>query len=470
MSTRTLKTRFCPSPTGLLHIGNLRTALISALIAMKEKGIFLLRIEDTDKARSELGFAEELQADLKWLGLEWQEGPGKDAGNGPYWQSQRQNIYDHYYQALEAKNLAYPCFCSEEQLALSRKIQRSSGKPPRYAGTCRYLSAEAVSEKIAQGLKPTLRFKVPNTVISFEDVVHGKQSFDGEDIGDFIIRRADGSASFMFCNAIDDALMGVTLASRGEDHLTNTPRQLFILNALELPMPQYAHISLIFGLDGAPLSKRNGSKSLKDLQAEGYLPLAIVNHLARLGHFYPETELLSLANLAAKFSTTALSKSPAKFDPEQLKYWQKQALQHTNNAELWPWLPEEVKLMVPTEQQLAFVTAIKPNILFPQDAIVWAHALFDKHLSLDNAQQMVLKAADLNFFTEALKAVSLYGCDYQAIIGHLKTTLNIQGKALFQPLRLALTGQGHGPDMALICQLLGITRLQARFNDVLQIL
>ncbi len=230
MVNKNTKTRFCPSPTGLIHLGNARTALFNALLAMQYQGTFLLRIEDTDVQRSKKEYYHTLTEDLLWLGLEWQEGPEKDQGKGPYFQSERQQIYHHYYQELAQKNSAYPCFCTEEELALMRKVQRASGKPPRYAGTCFGLSQETITQKLALGLKPTLRFHVPNDCcIEFEDLVRGVQKFSGRDIGDFIIRRADGTSPFMFCNAIDDALMGVTHALRGEDHLTNTPRQLLIL-------------------------------------------------------------------------------------------------------------------------------------------------------------------------------------------------------------------------------------------------
>ena len=273
-----VKARFCPSPTGLIHLGNARTALFSALFAKKMDGVFLLRIEDTDRERSKQEYADILMQDLKWMGLEWQEGPDHDCGAGPYYQAQRQFIYDDYYERLEVAGMAYPCFCSEEELALARKIQRASGKPPRYPGTCRKLSDEQIAVKLSQGCQPTLRFKVlDDEWVEYEDFVRGKQKFNSNDIGDFIIRRGDGTSPFMYVNAIDDSLMGVTHVMRGEDHITNTPRQLMILAALGLRAPQYGHISLITGQDGSPLSKRNGSRSIEALRLEGYLPEAVIN-------------------------------------------------------------------------------------------------------------------------------------------------------------------------------------------------
>lgn len=265
-----VRTRFSPSPTGMLHLGNARAALFSALYAVKEKGVFILRIEDTDQVRSEQKYIKMLQDDLHWLGVNWQEGPDIGGPYQPYCQSGRHAIYEEHYQALEKKGLVYPCFCTDQELALNRKIQLSRGQAPRYPGTCRKLTQDEIQKRIAEGKPAALRFHVPdNVTIEFVDLVKGVQKFKGADIGDFIIRRAQGTASFMFSNAIDDSLMKVTHAIRGEDHLANTPRQLMILQALNLPTPQYAHLSLILSDDAAKLSKREGSFSLNDLSREG---------------------------------------------------------------------------------------------------------------------------------------------------------------------------------------------------------
>ena len=197
-----IRTRFSPSPTGMIHLGNARTALFNALFAAKNQGAFLLRIEDTDQSRSAHQFTDLLQDDLQWLGIHWQEGPGVNGPHGPYWQSRRNAIYVHYYQQLEAAERAYPCFCTDQELALNRKIQLSRGQAPRYPGTCRGLGKEEVARRMAEGKTPALRFRVPTqTSITFVDLVKGPQHFNSDDMGDFIIRRADGSSSFLFCNA-----------------------------------------------------------------------------------------------------------------------------------------------------------------------------------------------------------------------------------------------------------------------------
>ena len=461
-----LKSRFCPSPTGLMHLGNARTALFNALLAKgatikKGKGIFLLRVEDTDATRSSDEYAKYLQEDLHWLGIDWQE--------GPYFQSQRHAIYAEYYQQLEDAGYAYPCFCSDEQLMLERKKLLSENRPPRYSGVCNALSATEREQKLAQGIKPNLRFRVPNhEQVEFVDSIRGPQQFQTDDIGDFTIRRADGTASFLFSNAVDDALMQVTQVLRGEDHLTNTPRQLLILKALKLPIPQYAHIALIVGDDGSPLSKRHGSRSLREMHEEGFLPIALVNYMARLGHHYEQhpNNLLSFDELAADFSLQALSVSPAKFDPQQLLYWQKQAVAHLSAEEILTWMGQPTQSLLQEGQAMAFVEFISKNIAFPAEALHWAQVVNEDELHYATAQKEVLHAAGTKFFTTALSLLIEQATVHQQAVNFLtwsdavKNELNVKGKQLFMPLRVALTGEEHGPELADLCKLLGPSGLQ----------
>lgn len=460
-----LKTRFCPSPTGYIHLGNVRTALFSALFAKNGKGVFLLRIEDTDKTRSDETYTQALMRDLRWLSLNWDEGADAKGDNGPYYQSERQAVYDRYYDTLVEKKLAYPCFCTEEQLTLQRALQKKAGKPPRYAGTCRHLTPAQREEKMAAGLKPTLRFSIPDTeVIQFEDLVRGLQSFKGSDLGDFIIRRADGTAPFMYCNAIDDALMGVTHVLRGEDHLTNTPRQLAILKALDLPEPSYGHITLIVGADGSPLSKRHGSRSIHVLREEGFLPLAIVNYLARLGHYYGHDNFLTVDRLAAEFKLTSLAKSPAKYNEEQLLYWQKEALVRLDELSFYAWVGDTIAGKIPEDKQALFFETLKANVLFPTDVKAWANALFDELHDLDAEQEKILKEAGHDYFAQAIIALDTHGADAEKIIAHLKESCGVKGKALFMPLRIALTGFSHGPDFSALFALMDVKMIKRRLE------
>lgn len=465
-----IKTRFSPSPTGLLHLGNVRAALFSALYAKQKKGHFILRIEDTDATRSENHFAEILQEDLKWLGLEWQEGPGIEGPHAPYFQSKRHEIYAKYYKILEDKNLAYPCFCSDQVLALNRKLQLSRGQPPRYPGTCRDLSAEEVANRMAKGEKPALRFHVPlDKSINFVDLVKGLQQFKSDDIGDFIIRRAEGTASFMFCNAIDDALMQVSHVIRGEDHLANTPRQLMILQALNLHTPQYGHLSLITGDDGGKLSKRGGSFSLHDLREQGFLPQTVMNYLARLSHAYNDPQLLSFDELAYKFNLDKISRSSAKFDENQLLHWQKEAIMSLDHGAVWHWWGEKIYHAVPEALRDLFVDAVRPNVYFPSEVYAWIDILFGNEIEFNADQKALLKEAGESFYIALLQAVSDHGPDLKSILHDLKTNLNVSGKKLFMPVRLALTGQEHGPELLQIVSLLGREKMQQRFDYALEL-
>ncbi len=477
MDANSVKTRFAPSPTGLLHLGNIRTALFNYLLAQRFNGQFLLRLEDTDAVRSEEKFEQALQEDLLWLSLAWQEGPEKDGGNGPYWQSQRASIYKEYFDKLLRQQQAYPCFCTEQELKLSRKAQLAAGHPPRYTGKCRRLSPDEVQAKFSEGEPSTLRFHVADdTTITFEDEVRGQQVYKGADIGDFIIRRSDGTPAFFFCNAVDDALMKVSLVVRGEDHLTNTPRQLMILNSLGLtPLPDYAHISLVVGFDGAPLSKRHGSKTVRELRENGYLPLAIVNYLARLGHTYENNKLMTLQELAAGIEIKHLHKSPARFDQTQLDHWQKEVVLAATDDELLAWLVSHVAVkkkieeFVPAEKKAEFISTIRDNIVMPEDAGFWAEVIFTNKLTPAGDALSVIQEAGPSFFQDATIILPDNGEDFKKFSRATGEKTNKKGKNLFMPLRAALTGRTQGPEMAKMWHLLGAERIQARLAAALEL-
>jgi glutamyl-tRNA synthetase len=455
-----MKTRFAPSPTGYLHLGNMRTALFNALIARHAQGVFLLRIEDTDAARSEDIFMHSLMEDLQWLDLNWQEGPER--------QSQRHAIYNKYYQQLHDQKLAYPCFCSDEHLKLSRKLQVSSGQPPRYDGRCARLTPEEVEKKIAAGEPHTLRFKIPlGETVVFKDLVQGDKLFKTDDIGDFIIRREDGSPAFMFCNAIDDALMNVTHAMRGEDHLTNTPRQLLILKAVGLTAPQYGHFALITGSDGGPLSKRNGSQSIRDLREQGIWPLALLNYLARLGHTYENNSLMSLDELSAQFEIDHLGRAPARFDMNQLMHWQGEVFKTKSLEDIWTWMGEDVHKLVPADKKNAFVELVAPNVMLKADALTWAQRAFGHEIlsDIEDECKTVLDETDLAFFRQAKQAAGAHPEQYKDWMNALKESSPLKGKQLFQPLRVALMGTLNGPELEKWVALIGADVVAERFNS-----
>ncbi|MBV8341829.1 MAG: glutamate--tRNA ligase [Gammaproteobacteria bacterium] len=446
-------TRFAPSPTGELHLGNARTALFNLLLARHADGRFLLRIEDTDAERSREIHTAALMADLEWLGIGWDAGPDREDARGPYRQSQRAALYAEYFAMLEQQGAVYPCFCTPLELSLSRRTQLAAGKPPRYAGTCRDLSAAERTRRSAQGLPATLRFRVrPGERIAFLDFVHGPQSFLSDDIGDFVVRRADGTAAFFFSNAVDDARMGVTQALRGEDHLANTPRQLLILAALGLPAPAYGHVALILGADGAPLSKRHGAVSVREYRERGYLAPALVNHLFRLGHSTPLHGMLTLAEMAQAFTTEHLGRAPARFDETQLRVWQKDAVRTQPPSAARAWLDPVLPRGLAAGAAEAFTAAMVPNLVLPEDARPWVDIVFGAPPSLDSEGEALVRRAGKDFFAAASAAAARDGSDLGAIAGAARMATGRKGAELYMPLRLALTGRRHGPELAPLLQ------------------
>ena len=442
-------TRFAPSPTGELHLGNARTALFNLLLARHAGGRFILRIEDTDTERSLETHMDALLADLRWLGIEWDAGPDREDALGPYRQSQRGALYAGYFAQLEERRAVYPCFCTPLELELSRRAQLAAGKPPRYSGTCRDLSAEERAARSTQGLAATLRFRVPTGVrVEWVDLVHGPQSFATDDIGDFVVRRADGSAAFFFSNAVDDASMGVTLALRGEDHLANTPRQLMVLEALGLEAPAYGHVALLVGADGAPLSKRHGATSVREYREQGYLPLALLNHLFRLGHSSGPHGLLTLEEMVRGFDSKHLGRAPARFDEQQLTVWQKDTVHNLTPEAARIWLKGFLPPGLDERSTIAFVSAILPNLVLPGDALPWADVVFGGPPALEEGGEAVVRDAGAGYFAAAAAAAAQSGNDLAAIAAAARAVTGRQGKQLYMPLRLALTGRTHGPELA----------------------
>lgn len=468
MTGTPVRTRFAPSPTGHLHAGNARTAVLSALLARRQGGDFLLRIEDTDRARSQGQYVDALVEDLTWLGLVWDEGPGaRGRGDGAgYFQSQRTHIYRRYLDQLVDQGLAYPCFCGEDALAEERALQRAVGRPPRYSGRCRELSPEQRAARLAAGGTAALRFAVAGTeVLEFEDLVRGPQRMNAGDIGDFVIRRSDGAPAFFFTNAVDDALMGITHVLRGEDHLTNTPRQILLLRALGMTPPRYGHLGLVVDAGGAPLSKRRGDVSLRALRAQGYLPLALLNYLVRLGFSGLDGALYDFAGLATRFDETLLARGPAQYDEEQLGYWQRQALQRVEPSEFWTWCGREVQALVPPARQLRFMQAVRGNAQTPAAVRRWAEILFTEGWPVGDAARDAIARAGSRFFCAAIAALHAAGDgDFPTWREEIAKATGCRGKALFAPLRAALTGELEGPEVAEIVALLGPAALEKRLG------
>lgn len=472
-----MRLRFAPSPTGYLHIGNARTAICNYLIAKKTGATLVLRVEDTDMERSTKESETSILHDLRWLGIEWDEGPDKGGDCGPYRQSERFEIYKEYTDKLLAAGNAYHCYCSQEELDAQRAAAEAAGKPFVYPGTCRHLTDEQKRAHEAAGKKPTVRFRVPdNEPIEINDLIKGHVAFNSENIGgDFIIVRSDGTPIYNYIVIIDDTLMKITHVIRGEDHLPNTPKQICIARALGLPVPEYAHLALVLGDDKKKLSKRHGITSVDMYRSEGYLPEALVNYIAMLGWSSESgEEIMPFEKMAEQIEIGSLAKSAAVFDFVKLK-WMNSA--YIRNMEL----DKAIALFAPYIEKAGYslsdfdaawvsevMAAIRGNCeilsdiqkiigiffdeIFEQDedAITW--------LSDDNGKAIIRAAHELikgeiteeNFVAE--------------IVAKIKEKTGLGGKKLFMPVRAMITGRVHGPDMNESLRLIGYKRAVKRIE------
>jgi glutamyl-tRNA synthetase len=480
------RVRFAPSPTGALHVGGARTALYNWLLARKSGGSFLVRVEDTDRARSTLESEQAVLEDLKWLGLEWDEGPGAGGDYGPYRQSERGELYVELAQKLVDEGLAYPCFCSEEELEAKRKADEEAGRPPQYDGAWRDADPVVVAEKVAAGEVHTVRFRVPDgSRVVIDDAVRGKVAWDANaTVGDFILLRSTGVPVYNFCVAVDDALMGVSTVIRAEEHLTNTLRQVLILRALGFRAPQYAHCSLILGEDRSKLSKRHGATSVAQFREEGYLPAAMVNYLATLGwNDGTEKEIYTVDELVDVFDISRITKSPAVFDGDKLRWVNGQHLRALPRDAVEPlvvahWLRTGVFVAPGFSAGTPLAAAALALVQNALELVGDCEAEMRNVLSYPLAGAMTSEetvglVADGGGFKEmAAVVLAAYddgslpagadGDEHPAVWKKwIKATgkqMGVKGKALFHPLRLALTGKMSGPDVGAILQVLTLAQ------------
>jgi glutamyl-tRNA synthetase len=459
-------TRFAPSPTGHLHLGNARTALFSYLAARGGGGRFVLRIEDTDVARDEPSLVEDMLHDLRWLGLDWDEGPDRGGPHAPYLQSRRGAVYATAIAGLTAASRVYPCFCTPEELSLARRAQLAAGRPPRYAGKCAALSVEEGRRRQAAGQASALRFRVPaGRTIAFEDRIHGPQRFASDDIGDFVVVRADGSASFLLTNAVDDARMQVNLVLRGDDHLANTPRQLLLLEALGLAAPDYGHLPLLLGpAGGAPLSKRDRVAGLRQLREQGYLPGAVANYLLRLGNAGVPDDWLEPAEMPGYFRLSSVTRSAPHFDEAQLKHWQREAVRRASDSELIDWLGSRLAPLGDDVRRQRFVAAVRGNLLFPGDADALIGVISPGDVDPGGQTAATLSEAGSEFFEQAIATLATEGADFANWTRAIAGVSGRRGAALYRPLRAALTGSTQGPELAPLVELMGPALVAARLN------
>ncbi|HHW60512.1 MAG TPA: glutamate--tRNA ligase [Syntrophomonadaceae bacterium] len=460
------KVRFAPSPTGPLHIGGARSALFNYLYAQKQGGEMVLRIEDTDRERSKIEYEEEIIESLRWLGIDWTEGVGKGGENGPYRQTERLPVYQRYIKQLLDEGKAYYCFCTDAELEEQRQSLIKKGETPRYLGQCSHLSAEEVQARLDAGAKPAVRFRVPrNKIYVVNDLVRGRVSFEADGIGDFIIAKSDGLPTYNFAVVIDDVLMGITLVMRAEEHLSNTPRQLMIYEALQFPRPDFAHISLILGEDRQKMSKRHGATSLIQYREQGYLPEALFNFLSLLGWSpHGEEEILNPEEIIRDFSLERVSKSPAVFDLDKLNYINQQHIKRKSldelQALLYPYLeqsPYAAQVKALDEKRLGYmIAAIRNHLVCLTDVNQELGVFFDQFQYEEEALE-VLQGEQvvrvLTLFTEDLPACQ-DPAEVGAFIKQVIKKSKEKPKNVYMPLRSAISGRTHGPELpALICVL-----------------
>lgn len=450
-------TRFAPSPTGALHLGNARTALFAWLYARARNGRFLLRVEDTDRGRDADPYVAGQLDDLAWLGIDWDAGPDREDDRGPYRQSRRGDLYAGLYARLLESGRAYPCYCTPAELEVARRVQLAAGLPPRYPGTCRHGPRRDTA--------PVLRFRIPDDrIVSFDDLVRGPQAIATADLGDFVIRRADGGPMFFFCNAVDDALMGVTHVLRGDDHLSNTPRQLLLLEALDLPLPQYGHLPLLLDRDGAPLSKRRGAITVAELRARGYLPAAVGNYLLRLGHAGAPDGWLDPGEFARGFDATRLGRAPAHYDPAQLDHWQREAVRRLAPAAMADWLAAGLPADASAGERATLARLLAQNVLFPAEAAAWLALLRGQPLAPTDEAAVALAEAGAAFFAAAAAAFEAVGPEPRPLVAELQARTGRRGAALYRPLRAALTGRLDGPELGPLLAAIPAPLVRARLR------
>lgn len=479
-----LRVRFAPSPTGPLHIGGARSALFNYLLARKMGGTFIVRSEDTDLERSSRESEHNILEALRWLGIQWNEGIEVGGQNGPYRQTERLELYREYTARLLQNGAAYHCYCSEEELEAERQALIAKGETPRYLGKCRHLSAEERARYESLGRKPVVRFRVPEgESIVIHDQVRGEVVFESDGIGDFVIVKSDGIPTYNFAVVVDDTSMNITHVIRGEEHLSNTPRQLLIYQALGLKIPEFAHISLILNTEGRKMSKRDGDTAVIDYQQKGYLPEAIVNFIALLGWAPPdEDEFFTLEKLAEAFSLERVSKSPAVFDLNKLNWLNAHYIKEASPDRLvdlaLPYLredgviPQDSLSAEQVDWLKAYVGAVRDRINYMAQVKDFAHYFVGPEAPEPESSEAtdVLAGGEvlsvLALLTEKVKeAEELNSENTKGLLKGITKELKLSGKLVYMPIRVALTGQMHGPELYDIIPLLGRENVLSRLGQ-----
>ncbi|MFC6118986.1 glutamate--tRNA ligase [Macrococcoides bohemicum] len=477
-----VRVRYAPSPTGFLHIGNARTALFNYLFARHNGGDFIIRIEDTDTARNvEGGEASQLKF-LQWLGMDWDESIDKDGGYGPYRQSERAHIYNPIIEKLLAEDKAYRCYMTSEELEAEREAQLARGEMPRYGGKHAHLTKEEEAALIAEGREPAIRIRVPkDKTYTFNDMVKGEVSFDSNGIGDWVIVKKDGIPTYNFAVAIDDHFMEITHVIRGDDHISNTPKQMMVYEALGYDIPTFGHMTLIVNEDRKKLSKRDGSiiQFIEQYHDLGYLPEALFNFIGLLG-WSPEgeEEIFSKAQFIEMFDEKRLSKSPAFFDKQKLAWINNQYMKTKDLDTVFEMtLPHMEKAGLisnnPTEAELAWakslVSLYQQQMSYAGEIVELSELFFKDELALDEEASEVVNGEQVpelvKSLTAQLEALDTFdAASIKAAIKAVQKETGIKGKNLFMPIRVMVSGQTHGPELPNTMELLGKDKVIERLS------
>lgn len=485
----TARTRFAPSPTGYLTVGGAWTAFFTWLLARHHHGQFVVRIEDTDRSRSTEAFEAALLEDLRWLGLDWDEGPDIGGPYGPYRQTERTALYKDHARLLVERGAAYPCYCTPEELEAERTRAAAEHRPYRYSGCCRDLTPSERQRLEREGRRPTLRFRVPREhPIVVQDLVLGRVEFAPEDLDDFIIQRSDGTPLYNFANVVDDHGMRITHITRGSEHLSNTPRQFLMYDAFGWPQPQVAHFPSLLGVDRKKLSKRHGDTAVREYAAQGYLPEALVNFFALMG-WYPEDgrEVFSVAELIQRFRIEDMGKSGAVFDGQKLTWMNGVHMQETYRRD-----PDRVVDLVMEAlrgeglldgeggaEQRAYVARVVgimgERLRLPRDILTYGDFFFRDEVAFDpQAVRKYLRGAKtvalLRRLRAALGEVSPFDLGaIEAAVRGAASEMGVEGKVVIHPLRVALTGKTVGPSLFELTEVLGKDRVLRRLDRAVSV-